>query len=147
VTRVRAVQASQGVIYYLQEGGGLFQQANAETTRLLTRPAAGTLLASQGVLYLLEAGRLSRYVDGQWDHKGEAIHRGVRAVVAHGQDYFTLDDNGLIYSSAEARYLDQSNRATGLFLIGPNLLTITPAGGLRGYDAQKRAWKNMGRAR
>ncbi len=141
------IQASGDTLFYMQESGALFKKGAGLPTPLMGRPTKGTLLATQGVLYVLSGGKLYRYARDEWDKHGEAIRGNVKSVAAHGGDYFTLDDTGLIYSSADAHTLEHNVKYSGIYLIGPNLLATTAAGGLRGYDPVKHAWKTFGSAK
>ncbi len=142
VDHIRAVQSSDGVLYYMQEDGGLFDYRNGVSTRLSARNVMGTLLVSHGVIYVLEGGRLARYQDGHWDRAGEPIQANVASVLANGPNYFTLDNAGGVFSSQEKRYIERKVKTTGIFLIGPNLLA-TAQGIMRAYDPVKKAWRNL----
>lgn len=140
--KVKDLQASDGVLYYLTTDGAVMMRQKGQSTRILQRNVeGGSLEASRRVLYLLEAGALYRYAGGAWDKAGSPIQRNVQKIAADGKDYFALDQSGHIYSSLEGRYIEKDTGFLGIWLIGKNLLGLTRAGRVLGYSADKRTWQ------
>jgi S1-C subfamily serine protease len=143
---VRDVQVSKNVIYYLGMDNALMSVPAAgqrrQPTRLLPRAvAADQILATQGILYVVEAGQLYRYGRGQWDRNGDPIHRGVRSVAAVGPTWYALDSGGHVFSGGDGKVLEDKGTFDRIWLIGKNVLGLTRSGQVLGYSAASKSWQ------
>ncbi len=144
IVKVRDFQLSAGTLFYVNLDGVLQARSKAGTTRLLQRTVSpDQMVASQGILYLLEAAQLYRWGKGQWDKGGGPIYRGARSVVADGATWYALDAAGHIYAGSAERMIQDADSFGQVWVIGKNLMGLTKRGKVLGYTAATGTWQAL----
>ena len=139
------VEASAGLIYVLHEDGGLVATGVGPTKRLTPSTVSGSLRASRGVLYVLDAAhRLFRHREGHWDPASGPLATNVRSVAINGSLYYTVDSAGNVFSGAEGRVIDHDGDARSLWTVGRDLLMLSTDGHPFYYEAAAKKWRPIG---
>jgi len=125
---VNQVAVSGGRVFAILDDGRLITATfdGKDSVQLWPRLLkAGTLAASQGVMYLFDGDKIFRYRKGAWDNKMKPVAFAMQQLVVRGDGYYGLDINGRVFSSVAQRYIDRDANIYKLWPIGRDLLVIT----------------------
>jgi hypothetical protein len=135
------IEASAGTLFALLGDGTVIAQRGGSSVTLRSIPEGGSLLATQGLIYVLtRTGVLHRLGGTTW----ETLARNVRGMVANGRSWYGLDAKGHVYSGDENRYIDQEGDAVALWMVGRDLLSLSRAGSLFYYESADKHWHSIG---
>lgn len=142
IGQARDIEASDGVLYVLDKTGIVHAAVGGKRTVLSNRAVRGSLVATKGMLYVLDdrKGSLYRWRQGKWDLNGEAIAEGVREVRAHGATWYGLDQEGHVYSGALNNYIDREGDLIGIWLMGDDLIGLGRDKLLYHWASTARRW-------
>jgi hypothetical protein len=132
---VRQAVASDGKLFALMEDGRLLtaQSDGKESMQIFPRSiGSATLYAASGALYFIakDKNEVYRYRKNdkgkyEWDGKLKPIAYAMQQLVVRGENYYSMDLSGRVFSSAAQRYIDREGNIAQMWPVGKDLLVMT----------------------
>lgn len=144
LTPVADAAVTQGTLYAVMADGRLLKATfdGKDSMQIWPKLLTGAqLVASLGTMYLLDSEKIYRYRKGMWDSKMQPIAFAMRQFIVRGDNYYGMDINGRVFSSAGQRYIDRDANIFKLWPVGRDLLVLTKDNQRFFYSSADDQWQ------
>lgn len=131
---VSQARATDGMLFVLLEDGRLLiaQPDGKDSMQIFPRSLApgSSIQSTAGNLYVIEKEQVFRYRKNdkgklEWENKLKPIAFAMKRLVARGDQFYSMDSSGRVFSSAAQRYIDREGNIAEIWPIGKDLLALT----------------------
>jgi hypothetical protein len=131
---VSQARATDGMLFVLLEDGRLLsaQPDGKDSMQIFPRSLSpgSSIQSTAGNLYVIEKEQVFRYRKSdkgklEWENKLKPIAFAMKRMVARGDQFYSMDSSGRVFSSAAQRYIDREGNIAEIWPIGKDLLALT----------------------
>ncbi|MCA9520928.1 MAG: trypsin-like peptidase domain-containing protein [Myxococcales bacterium] len=139
-----SVSATNGSAYLLLKNKTIEKFQNGQFVNVSSMKFNRSIHATNGYLYVVsDRGYVFRYNGASWEKSGRPIGLRVKYVAAAGQVWFSLDQDGSIYSYQEDRVIDKDGDAMLIYPFKEKLLAVSRSAHVYMYSPTTKKWQRL----